>query len=336
MPRISIPAVPAATIVRWSSLYADTLAHLAALGRSQHTILNYENAYRQFAAYLFALKLDDEAKHFTEERVLGFMGWLHQHGAGPNTVNARLCALQAVSKYGAKVRDGRGRPVVPVDPLTDLERPRHKRPAEKFLLPQELHAFLALDRPLRDHVARALLMDTGLRRAELCRASFCDLFEIQGTTLLQVLVKGGETVQVPLSPEIATLLFEWRLARNVPDVGEPLLIDHTGARYAPSAFGALIVRLGRAAGITRLLVTPHVIRHTLELIRRRAGIDSTIRSKLLTHSSLGSLISYQHTLPDELVAARQQQVDGLHRYLGNYRTQLSAPPAEEARKPTEC
>jgi len=67
MPRNTIPAVPPGWSVRFSSLCADTLAHLAASNRSRHTLNNYDVAYRQFAHYLGDLNLTDDAQHFTEE-----------------------------------------------------------------------------------------------------------------------------------------------------------------------------------------------------------------------------------------------------------------------------
>jgi integrase len=195
---------------------------------------------------------------------------------------------------------------------------------------------------MRDSIVRDVLVDTGLRVAEMCAADVGDLFTVEQQTALQVTVKGGNTVQVPISKATVERLRDWLLSRNMPDPGEPIFIDTTGKRYHRAAMSHLIVRLGKVAGITRFEVTPHVVRHTLELIRRRAGIDPTVRSRLLTHSSLGSLVSYQHLLPDELAEARQQQVEGLRRYIGiadagpqDYTSGLYQEGAGEERKSAE-
>jgi integrase len=307
-----------------SRLSSDCLTHLAALGRSRHTILNYDIAYRQLLAYItVTLGLTDDARHFTDSAVIGFMNELHKKGADQNTIRARLSALASLAKYGARVKDGRGRPVIGINPMAGLERPQRKRPPEKFLLPDELWAFLSVPRPLRDAVVRDVLLDTGLRRAELCAANVGDLIRIEGQTTLQVTVKGGMTTQLPISPPIAGLLQDWLLSRNLPGPTEPLLINTKGERYTGVTLAGLILRIGKAAGIARFDVTPHVIRHTLEIIRRRQKIDPAVRSRLLTHTSFASLGWYQHVLPDELVAARQQQWEGLQTYLGPGRDDAS-------------
>src|SRR5258705_7237256 len=150
----------------------------------------YSVAFQQFGAYVASLGLTDDVHHFDDQRVLGFMHWMHAHRAGPNTINARLSALQTLANYGMKyVKDGKGQPRVKSDPVVGLERPRKRKPAEKFLLPDELRAFLEVHRPLRDNVVRAMLVDTGLRRAELCAANFGDLLTVGEQTNLQVVVK---------------------------------------------------------------------------------------------------------------------------------------------------
>jgi len=322
-----------------SRLSSDCLTHLAALGRSRHTILNYDIAHRQLLAYItVTLGLTDDARHFTESAVIGFMNELHKNGADQNTIRARLSALASLAKYGARVKDGRGRPVIAINPMAGLERPQRKRPPEKFLLPDELWAFLSVPRPLRDAVVRDVLIDTGLRRAELCVANVGDLIRIEGQTTLQVTVKGGMTTQVPISPPIAGLLQDWLLSRNLPGPTEPLFINTMGERYAGVTLAGLILRIGKAAGIARFDVTPHVIRHTLEIIRRRQKIDPAVRSRLLTHTNFASLGWYQHVLPDELVAARQQQWEGLQAYLGpgrDYAIQLCYQSSQSKAKPQE-
>jgi integrase len=334
--QVAIPIPIVRDTMQLSKLISETLLWLDSRELSPDTRLNYGVAYQQFIVYLNSLGLTDDARHFDQPNVVGFQKWMHQRGMGSATINARLSALAAMAEHGAMLRDGRGRPVVPVNPLAGLRRPKKKKPPEKFLLPPELRAFLTAgySRPLmRDRVAVALLMDVGARRAELCAARFVHLVEIGGTTSIQLTVKGGETVALPLSPHVARLLFEWRIERNMPDPGEPILIDRDGQRLQPDALCSLIKRIGQKALITRFPVTPHVIRHTLEVIRRRRKIDPTVRSKLMAHSSLASLSSYQHTLPDELVEARQQQVEELDRYIGgplDYTPGLSAeaPPGD--------
>ena len=64
-------------------------------------------------------------------------------------------------------------------------------------------------------------------------------------------------------------------------------------------------------------MTPHVLRHTINVFRRQTGLDSTARSTLLTHTNLGSLVSYERldSFAAELVPARARQRSGLESYV---------------------
>lgn len=124
----------------FSRLAADALLHFAALGRSKHTVASYDAAFRQFQSFLDARGLADDTRHFTDERVMQFMDWLHAHGAGPNTKRTRLSALASLAKFGARMKH-RGKPVISVNPLLGLERPKKRRPREKFLFPVEMRGF---------------------------------------------------------------------------------------------------------------------------------------------------------------------------------------------------
>jgi len=94
------------------------------------------------------------------------------------------------------------------------------------------------------------------------------------------------------------------------------LRNDNGRRLSRGELSYITQKIAREAGITRLKrVTPHVIRHTLNVIRRQSGIDSLTRSALLTHTSPSSIVSYEHLDPAELVAARATQRLGLAAYL---------------------
>lgn len=307
--------------MRLTQLKSDCLAHLAALGRAKGTLESYDTTFSQFIAYVTTVRrLTDDTAHFTQEHLVGFMAHLHQCGVSPNTIKARVSALGAFARYGAIRKDHRRQPVVPVNPLIGLERPKGRKTAEKYLLPQELRAYLEVPRPERVAIVRDVLVDTGLRVSELCGASVGGIRPIGPATALEVRVKGGHTTEVPLSPAVAAGIRDWLLHREqargaelLPE--EPLFIDQHGLRYNRTGMAAMLARIGSAAGIRRFAVTPHVLRHTLELIRRRAKIDPAVRSRLLTHTSYGSLVSYQHVLPEELGQARAAQISEVQRYL---------------------
>lgn len=130
---------------------------------------------------------------------------------------------------------------------------------------------------------------------------------------------------------------DYRKEARGPDPDEHVLVNQHSAPYTRTSLGQLIERIGRRAGIQRFPVRPHVLRHTLNIIRRRAKIDPTLRSQLLTHSNPSSLAAYEHVLDGELAQAREQQRQGLGQYLGDYVTRLGAlPPTDPPKSLNPC
>jgi integrase len=142
-----------------------------------------------------------------------------------------------------------------------------------------------------------------------------DLSDERGTVFVSTTVKGGSHHKVPLSPEVTTALHDYFLSRSMPNPGEPIFVDSRGHRLTRGTLAYVTMWIGRRAGIKRFGVRPHVIRHSVNVLRRQSGIDSTTRSALLTHTSPQSIISYEHTDPRELIPARAQQRRALEEIL---------------------
>lgn len=316
-------------MTQFSKTYADCLKHLGAYkGYSPHTTDQYDTAYRQFQHYLATRDLTDDLRHFTSETVEGFAAWLIEQGVSTNTVRHRLTALSTLAKFARKKKDPKGRPLLTENPTEGVEWPPHIRPTTRFLHRDELLAFLSVEVSFPEAMARELFVDTGLRVSELVRANVGDLIDGPGDAVsLAVTVKGKgrrlELVHTPISTGVVDLLKSWLIHRTMPAAEAPLLINSHDARWTRAGLTEMIRRLAEKAGITRLPVRPHVLRHTVNVIARGAGIDPFVRSKLLHHRSPASLERYEHLLPDELHQARERTVEGLTRYLGKPRPSMS-------------
>lgn len=317
--RVRIPALSWEVIMKFSELADQCAKHLAVYRNySRDTILNYETAAKQFYGYLSEARLHDELRSFNEDTVYAFAQWLATKGVGTNTIRIRLQGLRAIAKFGMKVKDGRGRPAMTMDPTATFEWPVFQKPTTKYLYSAELQAIAAVPLPLGMAVARALLVETGLRASELCKANVGDVVASPQGYVLSVAVKGrgrrAERVDTPLSERMVALIRDWLLQRNMPAPGEPLLLSATGKRWHRNNFGDAIYALGRRAGITRIPVRPHVFRHTANVIFRGSQLDPYVRSRLLHHDSLASQARYDHLVPGELFRARTQAVQGLELY----------------------
>jgi integrase len=296
------------------------------------TIDSYTGTYDQFRHWLHAHDLPDDIDQFTGDNLFRFTESLAQKGQKASTIVIRLHALSTIANTLMKLKDDRGKPYLETNPTRTFEWPTVDTPETKFLLPEELAAFLAVPRPVGESIARDLLIDTALRVSELCRVKVGDLITVEGRTALAVTVKGrGRRVQrrhVPLSKPVATALFEYLVSREIhapqhPDSrDQPLLVNSEGRAWIRTSLSSLMVRIGRQAGVTRFRVSAHKLRHTANVVSRMARLadgsklDRWTRSQLLSHRNPASLDRYEHLLPDELFEAREAQRRGLTRYLG--------------------
>jgi site-specific recombinase XerD len=296
-------------------------------GYSPATLANYERTWGQFLAYLKGRGAHDEARAFTTEAVMGFCSDLAARGAVGNTILNKLHALSTLARFLMKQTDGRGRAKLAANPTLGFERPRETKPETKFLHPDELAVLMAAPCSPSLAMARALLLDTGIRCLEACEANLDDLIQIGTEWHLSLNVKGRrhigeEPAKVPVSPDVAEALARWRnegvpatRARTNEGVPVPLLVNSRGERFSRSQLTQSMIALGRRAGIRRLTTSPHKLRHTTNVVARMAGIDPVIRAAMLNHRGMKTLARYDHLVPGEVSKGREQQRRGFEQYL---------------------
>jgi len=325
-----------------SRIVREALRYLGSVRNYAPTTLDgYETSFEQFRSFLLARQLPDDIHHFTGDTVRRFAEDLAERGSKASTIVIRLTALSSIANTLMKLNDGRGRPYLAQNPTKAFEWPTVDRPETKFLLPDELGAFLRVSRPVRESIARDLLVDTGLRVSELCRANVGSVITVDGKTALALTVKGRGRRErkrhVPISAAVASTLSDYLAAREILNPqdpkrrDEPLLLNREGLRWKRTSLSALMARIGREAGIDRLRVSAHKLRHTANVVTRFArredgsSLDRWTRSRLLSHENPQSLDRYEHLLPDELFEARAAQRQALNRYLGGSGDRQPAP-----------
>ena len=323
------------TTMTFGELCRDCLRYLTMQqGYSANTEADYSRAYDQYRAYLRDVaKLPDVLRSFTKQTVMGFAAYLAEPRRyttkqgmarvvqiGANTIILRLSALSTLATYAMTREDERGRPLLEHNPTKRFAWPTYEHPDTPFLHPDELRTFLEIPMPPYAAVARDMLLDTGVRVSEACRADVGDLVEIGGAWTLGETVKGRGTrkrkIRVPLSAPTAAGLRAFLLDRKMPPPEAPLLVDRHGQRYKRRALSNLMARFARQAGIARFNVTAHKLRHTVNVVRKVGGVPALERSRLLGQTSVKSQERYDHVAPGGLLEAKDQQAEGLAKYLG--------------------
>lgn len=170
------------------------------------------------------------------------------------------------------------------------------------------------DVALRDMVVLRLLLETGLRVAELCALDHADRTDRVGddglvTAWLTVRHgKGNKSRDVPITDDTNVLLSEYVLARPAAadvDAEVALLLTYRGRRLAPRDVQNLVKRACAVLpAAVRRDATPHALRHTMATLSIASGAaDLATVQKLLGHASLATTGLYLDEIRDELVRA---------------------------------
>lgn len=267
--------------MHFSELTQRYLRQAKADGASARTLQTYGSAFSEFDASGLA---------FTPAGITQWKVRLIEAGQAPSSVNLKLSALSSLGRWGSQEEGPEGY-LLEANPVDRVRRPKARRPAERFLELDEAKRILGLN------LAVDFLLLTGLRVSEAVNCKVRDLH--QGR--LTVRLKGGRLSEVLLPARLQSRL-EALAASRSPEA--PLLVRGDGSPWNRLALTKAVARAARVAGVLRIRVSAHVLRHTFNVAARSAGVDPTVRSRLLNHASSATLQKYEHAAAAEVDRAR--------------------------------
>ena len=320
MSRLYIPVLERDPAMMLSTLMKDCQVYLASVeGYARSTLDNYDRTNRQFLAYLRAAGRRDELESFTDATCFGFMEDLGRRHVKVSTILNKLAALSSLAVYGMQARGKHDKPRLLTNPTKAFKWPTAEPPNIPILTPAEVRAYLEYPLRVDKAIIRDLFFDVGLRVSEIAEALVSSLLRVEDAWFIEVTVKSRgrrRRRQFPVSPDIAEHLQEYLNGRAPLSPEAPLVARRDRQPYSRTHIGQILARIGVAAGITRLRVSPHKIRHMVNVWGRLGGADPLSRSRLLGHVSTRSIDAYEHLIPHELHEARAKQREGMRRYLG--------------------
>ena len=238
-------------------------------------------------------------------------------------------AIRGLKVLGAWcVREGH----VSADPLARLRVPRVPEPLILPLDGRRVARLLAAASPTL-RCAMAIMVDTGIRAAELCGLRVEDVLD--GQLRIRV-AKGGRERLVPFGRTVAAELRRY-VTRGRPgpieDADEPLLLGTNGAGLTPHALGAGMRRLGRRLGISDVRVSPHTLRHTFAREYLLNGGGELALQRTLGHRSLDMVRRYAY-LTDIDLGDIHRDASPLDRLRGSGRSTSRQMAGRPARSPS--
>jgi site-specific recombinase XerD len=231
---------------------------LAARRSSPATVATYTSAVERMADFLEAQGMPTGVARIRREHVEAFVADLLTRRA-PATAHNRYRGVQAFFAWALEEGEVR------VSPMANMKPPRLPETPPPVLRDVELRKLLdacARDKSFsgrRDEAMLRLLMDTGIRRAELLGLRVDDVALDDG--LVTVTGKGSRTRVVGIGAGTIQAIDRYLRARaKRSDAREPWLWLGRKGRLRETGLAELVRERGRQAGITARL-HPHSFRH---------------------------------------------------------------------------
>ena len=188
-----------------------------------------------------------------------------------------------------------------VSHLIKFEMPPIREMNLPLITSEEIPKVLKACKTKRDKALVLFLIDSGLRRAELCNLNWGDIDISSGLARVER-GKGGKPRSVVIGIKTRRALLAYRREISHKD-SDPLFQTRGGKRLTPGGLRSALLRIGKRAEIH---ITPHALRRTFATLSLKAGMNLIYLQGLLGHSSIEMTRHYVQTLDEDLLKAHQE------------------------------
>ena len=225
---------------------------------------------------------------------------------GSETVKTYHTVIRAFFRW--MVTEGR----LGVSPLITIKPPISRPDQIQPFAPEQVLALLRAASqsayPCRDTALLYVLLDTGIRLAELCALTHVDVNLSEGEIVVRS-GKGGKRRVVPISRKTRQALYALQSEMGDFLPGDAVFVSERGRGEGrgllPNAVAKLLKRLNNHAKVGGVRVSPHTFRHTFAVMFLRSGGQVFTLKQILGHESL--------SMTNRYVAVAQADVTAQHR-----------------------
>ena len=286
--------------MRIEPLYEEFLTYLSVERNcSKLTIEAYRSDGRAFCRALDELEIPHDVDQVSKQVLRQYVVWLRERGLQPATVVRRIHSLRSFWNYlwDCEYTDA--------NPFRKLTLPKQSRKLPVYLSEDECRRLIAAARSqaspflaCRDGALLTLMLFTGARRSEILNLTWQDVDLEQGAIRF-VAAKGDKTRVLPLAEDAAQRLSQWRAIR--PHCGhDHVFTTQWGARLGRRGIRTALARAVEAAGIDRVGITPHKLRHSFACMMLKNGADLNCLQRMLGHTRLDTTGVYLEATAEDL------------------------------------
>ena len=174
------------------------------------------------------------------------------------------------------------------NPAARLKPPKEEKKIRPTFTQEAIEKMLAscdTSSPLgfRDYVILLLLLDTGIRRAEIVTLNMDDVYAREG--YIKVYGKGRKEREVGIHPEMGKLLWKYvHKYRKAPEGVSSLFVGRQGA-LTVSGIHSIVKKIQSESGLDEIKISAHVFRHTFARMYIESGGEIFKLSREMGHSS---------------------------------------------------
>ncbi len=267
--------------------------------KSPFTVRGYVRDVEQFQRWCGSTNGSFPVDAISEDKVRSYKSHLLKvRNAKPRTFNRKLAALRSFVEWLQDTGQ------LNRDPLRGINMVHEKRGAPRWITPKEkksldkaVNAIVSkasddYERLLatRDRAIYCLLINTGIRLAEICALDMIDLQFSSSKGNLRIRNHSLKKRVVPLNEQAREALKSWLTAR--PETNSLAVFINArpgGERLSRRAVQCRISKVGEAANVN---ITAHALRHTVARQLLDAGEELETVARLLGHRDLNSTRQY--------------------------------------------
>jgi len=271
--------------------YTDFILSRQAMLCSPKTIRFYHFTAGRFVKYLEENGVT-KPEELTSRYIRAYLGSLAKQNLSDSYINGHARAIKTLTRFW-KEED------------YILEVPKFHMPTiSKKRLPvlsaNQVKKAISFCTTNRDKAIILTLVDTGLRRAEICALTWGDIDILTGIIRIAK-GKGGKARSVVAGVKTRRALLAYR--REIEHEDEkPAFQTSTGKRLTHGGLRSSLLRIGKKAGIH---ITPHALRRTFATLSLRAGMNLIQLQAMLGHSSLEMTRKYIQMIDEDLIEAHK-------------------------------
>lgn len=270
------------------------------IGASKNTIISYRDTFKLLLIYTSKEKSKKPEKlilaDLDRELILDFLDWIqNERGCSIQTRNQRLTALHAFCKY---LQIEHPEYMLALQKIIAIPKKKCNQKVMSFLSVEGIELLLQQPDTSSDSGKNHLILLTFMY-ATACRVqeavdAVIEDYKYNGTNLVKLTGKGGESRLVPLEKSVVKLMdiyVESRKKDRLFSEKDPLFLNHSAQKLSRQGVTSIIKKYANVAREKRpnlipMVVSPHTLRHSRSVHWLQAGVELVYIRDLLGHVSV--------------------------------------------------